>query len=324
MIKAIVKSKGIVSMRSVLNFVYDIIIPPKFQVDTENIFRQLVKNLSPEEYFQNLLPNYLFEHSDLSNLFSIISQEDPCNRRSEVVDDSVIKIINTNKIQDFAREEYVERLNKGKMYESLSKIQFDKALISKTHIRLLYFSNSVKYCLNDVNYQEYISYLYHSNKGNKKEIRNLYNLVIHACERWNGNPNESKSTIVEIGKKQKKYRILQEFKPEPYLGNFNVKEESLLRRFYPQLKVDFKSKEGELITLHIDTGLFNLLNKVNHGYRPNKLDKNSYINFINFLNHLVEVESQMLKLKIDEVNIGKNIDYVFSTDAFGEYTFEKV
>jgi DNA phosphorothioation-dependent restriction protein DptF len=88
--------------------------------------------------------------------------------------------------------------------------------------------------------------------------------------------------------------------------------------------VDFKSKEGELITLHIDTGLFNLLNKVNHGYRPNKLDKNSYINFINFLNHLVEVESQMLKLKIDEVNIGKNIDYVFSTDAFGEYTFEKV
>ena len=322
MIKSIIKSKGIVSMRSILNFIYDIIIPTKFQVDTESDFKSLLKSTSFDTYFSNILPNYLFEHPDLSNIFRIISEEDPCNRRSEIVDDSVIKVINTSKIADFAKVEYSPFLDKGKLYSSLSEIQMNRVLISKTHIRLLYFSDSGKYGLDDKSYEKYIEYLYHINKGDKKEIKSLYQLVIEACKKWNGNPNENNSTIIEIGKKQKKYRVLQDFSPKPIIDNRRV-EGDLLRRFYPQLKVNFEGNNRNLLSLHIDTGLFKLLSKVNQGYRPNKLDKNSYINFINFLNNLVEAESKIMTLKIDEVNIGKDIDFIFSTDAFGEYTFEK-
>jgi len=322
MIKAIVKSKGIVSFRSILNFIHDIIVPVRYLLDTEEAFNKLLTKIQPDEYVQNVLPNYIFEHPELSNIFKIISEEDPCNKRSEVVDDSIIRIVNTEEIEEFAKEFYSERLLNEDLLTNLRKVQNNKQLLSKTHIRLLFFQDSQQYELWDMDYKKYINYLYLSNKGDKQGLKQLYQLVIEACKKWNGNPNEKNSIIIELGTQQKKYRILKEFKPVPIFSN-KEDSEKILKRFSPQLCVQFKGKDSIKNILNIDCGLLKLLNQVNNGYRPNKLDKNSYVNFINFLNNLIVSDNESKDIKIDEVNIGKSIDYNFSIDAFGEYKFEK-
>jgi len=317
MIKSIVKSKGIVSLRSILNFIHDIIIPIQFRVNT-------MANIKPKDYAQAILPYYIFEHPELSNLFAIIAEEDPCNIRSEKIDDSIVKITNSGDTKSFMRSHYSDRVFLGKLPELARKIQRSREILTKLHTRILYFENSKTYGIDDTNYAQYISYLYHLNNGTKSEIKKLYQLVINACKKWNGNPNANDTIIVEVGQKQKKYRILQTFKPKPSLPDMSDKHQAVIKKFLPQLNVDFKGNKEENIRLYIDNGLLKLLKRVDEGYRPNKLDKNSYINFINFLNKLIAAEQDINEIKIDEVNIGKNIDYIFSKDAFGEYTFEKV
>lgn len=323
MIKAIVKSKGIVSFRAILNFIYDIVIPVGYRVDKEESFEKLLKKSTHSKYITNILPNYIFTKSDLSNLFSIISEEDPCNKRSETIDDSIIQVINTEELGQLAYEFYSNKLLQGNLLNSLPKIQSNKHLLSQTHIRLVYFNNCGEFGLEDKDYNDFIQYLYATNKGDKKGIKKLYQTVINACQRWNGNPNEKKSIIIELGARQKNYRILKNFNPIPEI-RYKYMEEDILKRFSPQLSVNLKSHKKALVqTLFIDSGLLKLLNKVNKGYRPNKLDKNSYVNFINFLSTLIESDIESEQIKIDEVNIGKSIDYLFHMDSFGEYKFEK-
>jgi len=323
MIKSIVKSKGIVSLRSILNFIHDIIIPIQFRVNTMVELEEAHSNIKTKEYAQAILPYYIFEHSELSNLFAIIAEEDPCNVRSEKIDDSIVKITNAGDITGFMKSHYSDRVFLGKLPELARKIQKDREILTKLHTRILYFENSETYGIDDKNYAQYISYLYHLNNGTKSEIKKLYQLVINACKKWNGNPNANDTIIVEVGQKQKKYRILQSFKPKPLPPPSSDKHQTVIKKFLPQLKVAFEGQNKEKIRLYIDNGLLKLLSRVDEGYRPNKLDKNSYINFINFLNKLITAEQDVKTLKIDEVNIGKNIDYIFSKDAFGEYTFEK-
>lgn len=323
MIKAIVKSKGIVSFRAILNFIYDIIIPVKYRVEEEAIFEKLLNNSKIEKYISSIIPNYIFINPDLSSLFSIISEEDPCNKRSELIDDSIIKVINTEKLGKLAPEFYSEKLLKGKLLDILPQIQSDRHLLSQTHIRLVYFNDRSKFGLEDKDYNDFIQYLYASNKGDIKGIKEFYLMVIDACQRWNGNPNEKKTIIIELGARQKNYRILKNFNPVPDLNNKQT-DDDILKRFIPQLSVNLKShKNAPTQTLFVDSGLLTLLNRVNKGYRPNKLDKNSYVNFINFLNMLIESDVESEQIKIDEVNIGKSIDYLFHKDSFGGYKFEK-
>jgi len=323
MVKSIVKSKGIVSLRSILNFIHDIIIPIQFRVNTTTELEEAHSRTKAKDYAQAILPYYIFEHPELSNLFAIIAEEDPCNIRSEKIDDSIVKITNTGDIKGFMESHYSDRTYLGNLPDLARKIQKDRTILTKLHTRLLYFENSEAYGIDDKDYAQYLSYLYHINNGTKSEIKKLYQLVINACKKWNGNPNATDTIIIEIGQKQKKYRILQTFKPKPLPPSVSDKHQAVIKKFLPQLKVNFEGRNGEKIRLYIDNGLLKLLSRVDEGYRPNKLDKNSYINFINFLNKLIAAEQEVKTLKIDEVNIGKNIDYVFSIDAFGEYTFEK-
>ena len=322
MIKAIIKSKGIVSMRSILNFVYDLVFPIAFQTDDITEIERLHKKINAQFYTKNIIPNYIFEHSDLSNLFSIIKEEDPCNIRSEAIDDSIVRVINTGHINKYAELNYTQKLNKGVLFLFLPELQKTKPEFAKLHTRLLYFKDSQMYGLDDNSYDEYVRFLYHTNKGNKKHIKRLYHLVIEACRRWNGNPNEKNTIIIELGQKQKKYRVLQNFTPSPN-PNIIPNDNTIIRKFSPQLKVSFKRKGEKDISLYIDNGLLRLLTKVTEGYRPNKLDKNSYINFINFLSSLIQAQNDITTLKIDEVNIGKSIDFTFSIDSFEEHTFQK-
>ena len=323
MIKAVIKSKGIVSLRSVFNFIYDIIVPVDFNnLEVEKLINK--KPLTEVRNIKNLIPFYIFNNPGLSNIFSIISFEDPCKRRSEKVDDTIIKLVNSNNPKSFINDYYPSYSENNYFVKLYEECHIDTKVISSFHNRLLFFENETEYGLNDSNFDRYTEFLFGLNTGNKKIIRELYKVVISACGKWNGNPNNSNSIIVEVARKQKKYRVIQSFNPKPSsINDIEELEVEEISKFSPQLIVKFKGNNQNTIQFHIDSGLLGLLSKVNNGYRPNKLDKNSYVNFITFLNKLIESEKDNEKYSIDEVNIGKSVDYIFSLDSFGEgYSFK--
>ena len=77
----------------------------------------------------------------------------------------------------------------------------------------------------------------------------------------------------------------------------------------------------EPLRIHIDFGLYDILNRILNGYRPNKKDNNNYISFVSLINKLINQDNDKAALEIDEVNIGKAADYELIKDSFGEYKF---
>lgn len=322
-IKSLIKSKEIISLRAILNFVYDIIIPIDYQQLSESEFLNKLQSQSSENLISNVLPNYLFIHPELSLLFQKIQLEDPCNFRSETTDDSIIRVINTNQLKGFIENNIQEKLLNEGVGSHIVNLSDNKVLLTQTYIRLFYISTPNYRADNAKPYCQYIEFLYHYNCKNVKQLRVLYNIVNGACKKWNGNPEKENRVIIDIGKKQNKYRILIPFKPKALPGKSAALQLERLDKFNSQLKVTYEKPDKSSIDLHIDYGLFNLMLRVNNGYRPNKLDIQSYVNFISFLSQLISLDVNTT-LEIDEVNIGRNVDYEVSYDnAFGqdEYKF---
>lgn len=324
-IKAIIKSKEIISLRSILNFIYDLIIPIVYQVDSDEQFLQCLKKQKEVQYLENIIPNYLFEHADLSNLLNKISKEDPCNFRSELSDDDIIRVINADDLEKFIESKIDERLLHDNLLSLLTNRKDNKTLLTKSFLRLDYFNKKEAFFDLDKGYKDYVQYLYYYNCNNSKKLKPLYGIVLKACKNWNGKPQKDNRIIIKIGAKQTKFRILVPFKAQGKPSEETLIKDEILEKFNPQIKLTYYDSKKNLINLHLDYGLLNLLLKVTRGYRPNKLDKQSYINFISFLNMLIESDQKNISLEIDEVNIGKNVDYVFSIDdSFGdndEYKF---
>jgi DNA phosphorothioation-dependent restriction protein DptF len=99
---------------------------------------------------------------------------------------------------------------------------------------------------------------------------------------------------------------------------------TILTKFIQEFILQFEI-EGESdalpLRIHIDYRLYEILNRVLNGYRPNKKDNSNYVSFIVAINKLINQNNNVAPLEIDEVNIGKNSDYELVKDAFGEYKF---
>ena len=322
-LKAIIKSKEIVSLRVILNFIYDIIIPLPFQISEYSKLERVLKKMEKNEYVENILPNYLFEHPELSKLFLKIQNEDPCNYRTEDSDDNIIRIINANDIVTFVEEKIHVNLLHGNLPSTLMALKHNKELLSKTFLRLVYFSDGKQSDLSDPYFKTFVTLLYYYNIKSKKELKQLSEIVKGACVNWNGNPEKEGRIVLPIGAKQNKYRILIPFDPLILLEYKSVPEEKTLYKFRNQLKVKFRNGSPNHVAVYLDYGLLRLLIKVSNGYRPNRLDKNSYINFVNFLNELVASGIQSNSLEIDEINVGNHSDYILTyNESFDEFEFK--
>lgn len=322
-LKSIIKSKEVVSLRSILNFIHDIIIPLDYQQSNITDLKSRLNSLDNTSYVINILPNYLFEHPELSNLFEKISFEDPCNFRTEQSDENIIRVVNLNKIEDFINKQLPSKVLIKNLASHLNMVISDKNIVSKTFLRLLYFSDGNLSELSDPYFNKYLSFLYHYNIKGLKKLKELSEIVSKACINWNGNPEKERSIVLPLGARHNNYRILVPFKPILTLDYIPVPEAEVLIKFRNQIRIEYKNDSSESIPLHIDYSLLRLLIKVSRGYRPNKLDTNSFINFVNFLNELIELGVGEHNLEIDEINVGKDSDYRLSFDeTFDEYKFE--
>ncbi|WP_313533166.1 DNA phosphorothioation-dependent restriction protein DptF [Sphingobacterium athyrii] len=324
-IKSVIKSKEIISVRTLLNYIYDIIVPFELATLSNEEYTQKIEKIEPNAYLALLVPNYLFEHAELSKIFEKISELDPCNSRKEDVDSILLKLANTEKptvlYEEHIDSTYIQSLKA--LDTLLANVSREET--SKLFIRLNFFSNYTKVnYLQDTTYKEYIEWLYHYNNGNISYIQKIYNLVILAIKKWNGDTKSDNKVIIKIGRQQNKYRIFKEVTPLPYFKKKNAVNQQLIHRFKQEFSLEFDITLVNRLKVDIDYSLFILLKKIANGYRPNKKDNNDYVYFVQTINKITNHKSATSALYIDEVNVGKSIDYKFSKQMFDGYTFELI
>ncbi|MDI5897661.1 DNA phosphorothioation-dependent restriction protein DptF [Flavobacterium yafengii] len=324
-VKAIIKSKEIVSLRSLLNFIYDIIVPVDLSIiNSEDYFKKIEK-MSGADYISNLIPNYLFEHTELSSLFDKIESIDPCSYRDANTDEVLLTLINTeNPIDVFSK--YIDSSYLETIKPKLLKSTISKNHLSKFFIRLNYFSNySKKDHLADTDFDEYLEWLFHYNNHKKTYIQKIYKLVENAARNWNGDAKSNGKVIINVGKKQTQYRVFKDFEVFPHVNFIAEQNHLVINKFTQEFTLTFKiNNESDIVKIHVDFSLFKILKMISKGYRPNKKDNNNYVYFVNSINKLINQNNDKASLFIDEVNVGKAVDYKFSKDTFSGYKFQVI
>jgi DNA phosphorothioation-dependent restriction protein DptF len=281
--------------------------------------------MSGPEFFSNLIPNYLFEHPELSSLFEKIESLDPCTNRNSETDDILLTLINAEQIFSI----FSNHINNSYLDKIASKIiQFSnyKTELSKLFIRLNYFSNYLEQKhLSDFDFDEYLVWLYYYNNNNLNYIKKIYELVENAARNWNGDAKTNGKVIINVGKKQTQFRVFKDFEVLPDVDMSKEKFDVQINKFTQEFRLSFKiNNETESIKIHVDFSLFKILKMISNGYRPNKKDNNNYVYFVNSIFTLINQNNNKAPLYIDEVNIGRSVDYKFSKNTFSGYKFQVI
>lgn len=321
-IQSIAQHKEIVSVRSLLNFIHDLIVPIQLSAINESDQLTAVQRMSETELVQCVIPNYIFEHADLSNLFARLAELDPCNIRDSETDEKLLKLQSIDHpsalfVQDIYTEVHTS------VYRHIGMDKVDRDIASRCYLRLLFFKNGQNTKNNT--FQEYMIWLYHFNNGNPIYLSKLYDLVENAVKKWHGDPKKGDKVILKLGRRQTKYRVFKDFALNPAPPQQNEIKGSVLHQFIQEFIVRYTSPDPvkEHTRIAIDFSLFKTLQMIGHGYRPNRKDNNNFIYFVHFIDEITQ-ETQHQVLYIDEVNIGKPIDYKLTKNAFGAYKFELV
>jgi DNA phosphorothioation-dependent restriction protein DptF len=119
--------------------------------------------------------------------------------------------------------------------------------------------------------------------------------------------------------------VFKDFEVVPDVDISKEKFESQINKFTQEFSLSFIiNNETDTIKIHVDFSLFKILKMISNGYRPNKKDNNNYVYFVNSINILINQNNNKAALYIDEVNIGKAVDYKFSKDTFSGYKFQVI
>lgn len=329
-IESLIKHKIIVSVRALLDFIYSIIVPIKFEslVDQnklESIEESIYKS---DEFLQLLLPNIVFCHKNKSPLFTSLYKIDPMNERLEEIDELIVKL---NTMSD--KVGLFNEIFNSESYELFNQIVlrlYNENIndFNTNHVLYLYFrvarlTKDPVVPAREI-YGSYVKELYYYNTRRYKHMRRTYNDIIDAIYRWNGIADENWININDY-KFGKEFIISQKLDVEPdWDSNVVVIDSEILDKFEGNIKVKLKdSGSEEAIKFLIDYDLFELLQKVKQGYKLNNRDKENYIAFIDSLSELLNQGKKMKSVKIVHKFASRNENYVLKKDKFGGYTFEK-
>lgn len=330
LVQGIIKNKIIISTRALLNFLYEIVVARSYVDVNSPMFKQNIGKLTKENYIRSLTPNILFNHRELSFIFDALSTLDPLNVRNSKVDDFVLEFNNSNEIDRYF-DEYID-FSKGYMdkvrgidIENIAKKEEMRLELVKLFIRSYYLCGKGElFSLKDNVYESYISNVYYWNRGEKSKLKTLYTEIKDGIVKWNGETDKDCINIF-IGKNQIKYKVSEELEIKGDLSGLptSIGNDSEIKKFLTTVKLKYKKeKDDKSYDIEIDYPLYELLQKVIHGYRPNKKDKNHFIKFIEFVNRLEDLGSRNEKLIFTEKNRQENKKYKLEYDnEFDEYRF---
>ena len=318
-IKAVIKFKRIVSTRELLNFIYEIIVPPviKEYDDIDEVY----------DYVEEILPNLIYTTSERSPLLKIIAMHDSIHLRHEILDDFLIKLNMTNDLSAVIKEYLIECDETTAFMESIgnnpiTEFRGNEEMIINTIIRYssILGIDEIKQIFTRDSYKEFIHYLYVYNAQDKGGFKELFEKVKGAVFRWKGSPKKNYILIEELSN----FNIAEKIDLKPDLSNLQSPIEELGSRFKTDILLKFKvNNNDEIIPLNIDYTLYSMITKLNSGYKPNKNDKEDLVIFKEFIDELIKNGSSDEELLIEDIN--HNINFTLEFDStFDEFKFEQV
>ena len=317
-IRIFVEYKKIISTRDLLNFIYELIVPPEFI--------KYSKNDTISDFVDYLLPNMLFNNPHRSSLLNLLSQYDPTLVRSEKLDKFIIQLNIANDLYDILDRYYntskLEFLNSyfdenSNLYECRGS-EKNELVVTLIRFALFYGKSNFKSIFHDENYLTYLSYLYAYNIQNQSQYHELFSQVKEAIFNLKGSVKKGYICIDEL----ESFKVSKELKLKYSSDSFDVVyKDKLANRFKTSIKVIFYVSGGEKIPLEVDFPLYSAICKLNKGYRPNKVERENLVLFEEFINNLInETPSDDLIVRNTDLDVDFTFEYA---EDFERFTFER-
>jgi len=329
LVECILKEKLIISFRQILNFIYDILVPYELAEVQVEKYRSQIASLPVKLRLDYHMVNYIFERPQLSRIFFSFFKLDPSVRRYERLDEKAIALFTSVDPLKIFTEDFKSL---DRQLIAILKDNFDEQeILFKTYLRLNYFVEHIDSLYADDFFNLFTKALYFSNVKDASGLKEINELVKNAAMLWNGSTLEPNKIMFSNMSRHSSYRLFRNIQFRSLLPSVNQKlEEQVLHQFLTEVKVQFivpnrnDPTRNNLIGVDVDYSLYTLLQKVNKGYRPNKLDRNSFINFVTMVDNLIYENSAIEDLFIDEVNIGYHLDYKLQLNEYNEFEFSKL
>lgn len=236
--------------------------------------------------------NYIFERPKLSKIFFSFFKLDPSVRRYEMLDEKAIALFTSvDPLEIFTQDfQFLEN-----QFVNILKDNFDELqILFKTYLRLNYFINHSSPLYADDYFKSFTKALYFSNIKDASGLKEINELVKNAAMLWNGSTLEPNKIMFSNMSRHSSYRLFRNIQFRSSLPPTSEKlDDQVLHQFLTEAKVQFvvpnrnDPTRNNLIGVDVDYSLYVLLQKVNKGYRPNKLDRNSFINFVTMVDKLI-------------------------------------
>lgn len=313
-IQSIIMKKLVISARAFLNFLADILIPD------EVVNKKLLNDF---EVLEQSLPNLLFNRRERSSILEAINILDPINCRSVHTDQLAV---NLNTLNNWAPiiEEYIQDEISKKW---LAPIITDNNLINHSFnmffeffIRLSYLVNKeFSSSISTNSYKDYLNNLYFFNVGDMQRIRRVYEEIKYAIFKWKGSP---KKDYIYLNKPSEKFRLSQKLNLSPSVDHLTERTETSIDTFKTTIVLGYRGDEdSDNIYLEIDYPLYQLLRKVQAGYRPNKKDSEDGIKFVEFIESINKFGNKKNEMLVHFPQ--DNRFYIVKRDDFGAFVFER-
>ena len=315
LIKIIIKYKKIISTRELLNFIYELIVPSN------------IKEYDSDEsllyYINDLLPNLFFNTTDRCDILKYVNYEDPVFKRSDIIDQLLMDLNvsdNTiNVLKDYMDIDNFKFFNKyleGITIKNLNSKQKDSVITSIIRFLNFFGNEEIIELFTKESYKDYINYLMNYNNGNIRNLRQLRNEIESAIFNWKGKLNDNYICIDDL----EKFKIAKPFNLK--LENdidLSIKE-SNINRFKTSLLLKFRVNNSNKIELNLDYSLYEVITKLNKGYKPNKSEQKDLLLFNEFIDKLISATTTDKYLVY---NLKEDIKFNLENDM-GEYVFERL
>lgn len=325
-IESIIKNKHIVSTRTLLNMIYEILVNEgKWNRGSLEPRKEPAK-LNSVSYCESLLPNILFGKMNASEILNAIGLVDPMRIRNEKVDDFMVFFENTDEIIKIFKDtlpEYsylIERFSEDDFSEkAMYKV---RKMILQLYIRLCWLSKKRSDLLPaDEDYQEYVKALYAWNVGDHQGLNAVYKIVENGVLSWNGQVSKNEMQLSINGKKTE-YRLFQNIQIKRIANNLGNQKQGELNSFKDELKLKYRYSGNKEAEIDVDFALFSLLKKVVRGYVPSLADKKINVKCVEFINCIADGGSKMEQIIIRN-QVQKEIrEYHLSYEEGFGYSFE--
>lgn len=339
LIETIVKNKVIISTRALLNFIYDILVHSSFDNLSEDKLHEKIFKLKFIDYLKARTANIVYENKDASNIIASMNIIDPLIIRNEQLDELLVNLNNTERLCEYFKVHidnntnhfYYKVLIQDEKLEIVRSEKLKKDQIELRQAIIKFFFRMVSIMGKDTNifrdevYNNYMKYLYHSNRRDKVEMKELLTFVKEVIYKWNGPKLQNGQIHLSIGNNQSKFKVYENLEFEGRIKG-NLREEQDLVKFINTISLTYQIKNNSdtCLTINIDYLLFDLMVKVRDGYRPNKSDKNNFINFVDFVKRLQQFGSSKEKILFDR-KIGEKIrKFELKIDEFGDYCLSEI